>query len=62
MHFTVKVQKNFQKKIITKRNVDAYSQFAIIDNLPVPSNPFSITNYILPANSEYSIHQFFNKK
>jgi len=31
------------KKIITKYNVDANhaNQFAIIDNLPAPTNPFS---------------------
>jgi len=38
------------------------NQFTIIDNLPAPTNPVWYTNYILPASSEYSIYQFFNKK
>jgi len=38
------------------------NQFAIIDNLPASTNPFSYTNYILQASSEYSVYQFFNKK
>jgi len=64
MHFTEKVAVKLVKKIITKHNVDANhaNQFAIIDNLAASTNPFSCTNYILSASSEYSTYQIFNKK